>query len=40
MNCQELQENLPLLLYGELSAQEQAACDEHLARGRGADGTG
>jgi hypothetical protein len=32
MNCQELQENLPLLLYGELSAQEQAACDEHLAR--------
>jgi len=31
MTCQELQENLPLLLYGELSTGEQAACDEHLA---------
>ena len=31
MNCQELEENLPLLLYGELSPWEQAACDEHLA---------
>ena len=31
MNCQKLEENLPLLLYGELSAGEQAACDEHLA---------
>ena len=31
MNCQKLEENLPLLLYGELSAAEQAACDEHLA---------
>ena len=31
MNCQKLEENLPLLLYGELSAREQAACDEHLA---------
>src|SRR5208282_19693 len=31
MNCQKLEENLPLLLYGELSAWEQAACDEHLA---------
>jgi hypothetical protein len=31
MNCEELQENLPLLVYGELSASEQAACDEHLA---------
>jgi hypothetical protein len=31
MNCRKLQENLPLLLYGELSAWEQAACDEHLA---------
>ena len=31
MNCQELEENLPLLLYGELSPEEQAACDEHLA---------
>jgi len=31
MNCQKLEENLPLLLYGDLSPQEQAACDEHLA---------
>jgi hypothetical protein len=31
MNCQKLEENLPLLLYGELSPWEQAACDEHLA---------
>jgi len=31
MNCQKLEENLPLLLYGELSAWEQAACGEHLA---------
>jgi anti-sigma factor RsiW len=30
MNCQNLEENLPLLLYGELSASEQAACNEHL----------
>ena len=30
MNCQKLEENLPLLLYGELSAWEQAACEEHL----------
>jgi hypothetical protein len=31
MNCQKLEENLPLLLYGELSTWEQAACEEHLA---------
>jgi hypothetical protein len=31
MNCQEMNENLPMLLYGELSTWEQAACDEHLA---------
>jgi anti-sigma factor RsiW len=31
MNCQKLEENLPLLLYGELSPGEQAACEEHLA---------
>ena len=31
MNCQKLEESLPLLLYGELSPDEQAACDEHLA---------
>ena len=31
MNCQKLEENLPLLLYGELSAWEQTACEEHLA---------
>ncbi len=30
MNCQEFEENLPLLLYEELSAEEQAACEEHL----------
>jgi len=30
MNCQKLEENLPLLLYGELSEGKQAACDEHL----------
>ena len=31
MNCQNLEENLPLLLYGELSSSELAACQEHLA---------
>lgn len=31
MNCQEFEENLPLLLYGELSTWEQAAGEEHLA---------
>ena len=31
MNCHDVQENLPLLTYGDLSAGEQAACDEHLA---------
>jgi len=31
MNCEKLEENLTLLLYGELSPWEQAACDEHLA---------
>ena len=31
MTCQNLEENLPLLLYGELSSQELAACQEHLA---------
>jgi predicted anti-sigma-YlaC factor YlaD len=31
MNCQELEQNLPLLLYGELSTWERAACEEHLA---------
>jgi hypothetical protein len=31
MKCQEFEENLPLLLYGELSRQDQAACEEHLA---------
>jgi hypothetical protein len=31
MNCQKLEEHLPLLLYRELSTWEQAACDEHLA---------
>jgi hypothetical protein len=31
MNCQDLQLNLPLLLYGELSVAERAACEEHLA---------
>jgi hypothetical protein len=31
MNCQELENHLPLLLYGELSPWEQTACEEHLA---------
>jgi hypothetical protein len=31
MNCQELEQNLPLLLYGELSPAAQASCEEHLA---------
>lgn len=31
MNCQNLEENLPLLLYGELTSSELAACQEHLA---------
>ncbi len=31
MTCQKLEENLPLLLYGELTSWEQAACEEHLA---------
>ena len=31
MNCQKLEENLPLLLYGDLFPEEQSACDEHLA---------
>ncbi len=31
MNCRELEQNLPSLLYGDLTAPEQAACDEHLA---------
>jgi hypothetical protein len=31
MNCQKMEEYLPLLLYGELSTWEQAACEEHLA---------
>jgi hypothetical protein len=31
MNCRELEENLPLLFYAELSAQERAACEAHLA---------
>jgi len=31
MNCQEFEENLPLLLYGELPPEERAACEEHLA---------
>ena len=30
MNCHEFEENLPLLLYGELSDAELAACQEHL----------
>lgn len=30
MNCQEIENNLPLLLYEELSPSQQAACDEHL----------
>jgi len=31
MNCQEMNENLPLLLYGELSLWERGECEEHLA---------
>lgn len=31
MNCQELEEVLPVLLYGDLSAWERGACEEHLA---------
>jgi hypothetical protein len=31
MNCHNCEENLPLLVYGELSTEEQAAFDEHLA---------
>ena len=31
MECRDLENHLPLLLYGELSAREQAACEEHLA---------
>jgi len=31
MNCQQLEENLPLLLYGDLSPDAQTACEEHLA---------
>lgn len=31
MNCEKMEEYLPLLLYGELSAAEQSACAEHLA---------
>lgn len=31
MNCQELEESLPLLLYGDLSPRERSACEEHLA---------
>jgi hypothetical protein len=31
MNCQDMEENLPLLLYGDLSTWDQAACEEHLA---------
>ena len=31
MNCHEIETNLPLLLYGELTSWEQAACEEHLA---------
>ena len=30
MNCHDLEENLPLLLYGELPDAELAACQEHL----------
>jgi len=32
MNCNTFEENLPLLLYGELSPLELAACEEHLAQ--------
>jgi len=31
MNCAEIREQLPLYLYGELSAEEQAAVEAHLA---------
>jgi hypothetical protein len=31
MTCHEMEENLPLLFYGDLSTWEQAACEEHLA---------
>jgi hypothetical protein len=31
MMCRECEENLPLLLYGELPADPQAACEAHLA---------
>jgi hypothetical protein len=31
MDCHELKEHLPLLLYGELASAEQGACEEHLA---------
>jgi hypothetical protein len=30
MTCQDFEENLPLLLYGDLSPSERASCDEHL----------
>jgi len=30
MNCQEVQENLPLLAYGDLSPDLRAACEEHV----------
>jgi hypothetical protein len=31
MTCHEMEENLPLMLYGDLSTWELAACEEHLA---------
>jgi hypothetical protein len=31
MNCQEAENYLPLIAYGELSTWQQAACEEHLA---------
>jgi len=31
MNCEDLQDNLPLLIYGDLSSAERTACEEHLA---------
>lgn len=31
MDCRSMEENLPLLIYGELSPHEVASCDEHLA---------
>lgn len=31
MNCQEVENYLPLIVYGELSTWQQAACEEHLA---------